>query len=1283
VASLKIGETATITFTFSEDPGASFTWDGSSGDVVVSGGTLGAISGTGLTRTATFTPTANTNSGTASITVAGAAYTDTAGNSGGAGSTPSITFDTLAPATTIATLAFSADTGVSNTDFITKTTAQTISGTTSAVLVSGEIVEVSLDNGSSWTSASTTTGLNTWSLGGQTLTGSGTLQVRVTDTAGNSGTASSQAYVLDTTAPGTTIATATFSADTGSSATDFITKTAAQTISGTTSANLVSGESVEVSLDNGSSWTTASTTVGANTWSLSGQTLTASNTLQVRVTDTAGNSGTVASQAYVLDSTAPGTTIATTAFSADTGTSGTDFITKTAAQTISGTTSANLASGESVEVSLDNGSSWSTATTTVGLNTWSLGGQTLTGSDTLKVRVTDTAGNSGTVASQAYVLDSTAPATTIATSAFSADTGTSSTDLITKTAAQTISGTTSANLVSGETVEVSLDNGSTWIAASTSVGANTWSLGGQTLTASNTLKVRVTDTAGNSGTVASHTYVLDTTAPSAPTAPDLDAASDTGVSNTDNLTAANTPTFSGTAEANASVTLYDTDGTTILGSTTADGSGNWHITSSILNDGVHTITAKASDASGNVSVVSGALSLTVDTPVSQTLPPVTSTVDGLQLTTVTSIDTSTGLTSSVVTVPIVTTGRIEDTSTPNHALADIPLGIQGQAGNTTLTVSLPVNFGLQAEGANRLLSNSEAQLDLTRRIDQNTTTGSDTQIAVNAHTHDFLSSLNSQTVIQSKTLTFTASADGATNNAPNTLIINSASLVTPLITVPLQTTALALLLDTHQLGANTTVQANDVDFITVIGNVNLQGAGRPHFVVGDDASQHIFLSSSNNQIYAGAGNDVIGSAAGTDILDGGSGNDIVVGGDGNDILIGGTGNDVLAGGRSDEGQWNFYLGANGVVGQHTTAVFAPQASETVAANSLNQGASDFAFLHANNTQLTNLALLYQAAFGRIADLDGFNYWLASGTSIKAIAGQFLLSNEWASSGQAQLSDTAFIQDVYAQALGRTPDAAGLAYWLAQLGNHPGNAGRADVLTAIAVSDEHLHQVTSSNGVALAAQNVTQERGWITNSGDDILNGGLGNDVIQGGDGTDTVVYDGAQGDYRIRVGLDGQVHVEDSRNGDVDTISGIERASFGNSTANSTANSINTPVDFSFTEASPESLRTIGLLYQSLFHRAADLGGLRYWLGQPADAQSLANQFVQTTEFITDFNTVSQAQFVHTLFQNTGLQGDAAGGEAFWQNYLTAHTRAELVATWIHNDTVVQTLAAGNGVWVA
>ncbi|NDD02783.1 MAG: hypothetical protein EB085_11800, partial [Betaproteobacteria bacterium] len=108
-SSLNSSDTATITFTFSEDPGTSFAWDGTTGDVVIAGGNLGAISGTGLTRTAVFTPAANQGNGTASITVVGNSYQDAAGNNGAAGTTPTLNLDTLAP--TLSSLALSSSTG--------------------------------------------------------------------------------------------------------------------------------------------------------------------------------------------------------------------------------------------------------------------------------------------------------------------------------------------------------------------------------------------------------------------------------------------------------------------------------------------------------------------------------------------------------------------------------------------------------------------------------------------------------------------------------------------------------------------------------------------------------------------------------------------------------------------------------------------------------------------------------------------------------------------------------------------------------------------------------------------------------------------------------------------------------------------------------------------------------------------------------------------------------------------------------------------------------------------
>jgi gliding motility-associated-like protein len=118
----------------------------------------------------------------------------------------------------------------------------------------------------------------------------------------------------------------------------------------------------------------------------------------------------------------------------------------------------------------------------------------------------------------------------------------------------------------------------------------------------------VTDAAGNSTTVS---FFLDKTPPAAPSPPDLTAGSDSGTSNTDNITNDNTPTFTGTAEAGSTVTLYDTNGTTVLGTGTATG-GEWSITTSTLSEGEHTITATTTDAAGNISETSSGVTITID-----------------------------------------------------------------------------------------------------------------------------------------------------------------------------------------------------------------------------------------------------------------------------------------------------------------------------------------------------------------------------------------------------------------------------------------------------------------------------------------------------------------------------------------------------------------------------------------------------------------------------------------------------------------------------------------------
>ncbi|NCY03915.1 MAG: hypothetical protein EBX36_13660, partial [Planctomycetia bacterium] len=110
------------------------------------------------------------------------------------------------------------------------------------------------------------------------------------------------------------------------------------------------------------------------------------------------------------------------------------------------------------------------------------------------------------------------------------------------------------------------------------------------------------DAAGNTSPTSNQVAAtIDSTAPDAPAITPLQ-----GPTNDD------TPTIIGTAEPNSIVKIYE--GTTLLGTVTADGSGNWSFTPTTpLSDGTHMLGATSTDAAGNVSPMSGKVAVVVDT----------------------------------------------------------------------------------------------------------------------------------------------------------------------------------------------------------------------------------------------------------------------------------------------------------------------------------------------------------------------------------------------------------------------------------------------------------------------------------------------------------------------------------------------------------------------------------------------------------------------------------------------------------------------------------------------
>jgi VCBS repeat-containing protein len=167
----------------------------------ISGGSYGAGNGGKGTLVGTVPGQTNWSFNYTGTTLPDGTYTVTLtdGSGGSVLSTQTITIDTSPPTAVATVTGLSADSGSSNSDFYTNVASQTVSGTYTGTLGAGEAIQVST-NGSTWINATASAG--TWSASGVTLSaGTGTLQIRTVDLAGNVTSGTGHSYTLDTTAP--------------------------------------------------------------------------------------------------------------------------------------------------------------------------------------------------------------------------------------------------------------------------------------------------------------------------------------------------------------------------------------------------------------------------------------------------------------------------------------------------------------------------------------------------------------------------------------------------------------------------------------------------------------------------------------------------------------------------------------------------------------------------------------------------------------------------------------------------------------------------------------------------------------------------------------------------------------------------------------------------------------------------------------------------------------------------------------------------------------------------
>lgn len=110
--------------------------------------------------------------------------------------------------------------------------------------------------------------------------------------------------------------------------------------------------------------------------------------------------------------------------------------------------------------------------------------------------------------------------------------------------------------------------------------------------------------------------------------------------------------------------------------------------------------------------------------------------------------------------------------------------------------------------------------------------------------------------------------------------------------------------------------------------------------------------------------------------------------------------------------------------------------------------------------------LYYATFLRHPDASGLTHWIRarqSGTSLRSIAAFFARSNEF-TTRYGSLNDAAYVDQIYRNVLGRSPDSAGQQFWLEQLRS---GKSRGEVLIGFSESSEHERVTAASVTVSWA------------------------------------------------------------------------------------------------------------------------------------------------------------------------------------------------------------------------
>ena len=449
----------------------------------------------------------------------------------------------------------------------TNQTSPTYSGTAEA----GSTVVVRVDGNIACTVTATAGGTFTCTPALVLTPGAHTVNATATDAAGNTSPASTtNTFTVDTTPPAAAVVTAP--------ANGSRTNQTSPTYTGTAEANAT----VIVRVDGNIVCSVTASAAGAWTCTPAVVLTPGSHAVTAQATDQAGNTGPVGTaNTFTVDTTPPPAPVVT----APANGSSTNDTTPTYA----GTAEANA----TVTVTVDGAVACIATASAAGAWACTPAIAIAAGSHTVSAAATDQAGNGGPASAvNTFTIDLTAPPAPVVTAPAN---GT-----ITNDTTPTYSGTAEAN----STVTVTVDGVTACAATASATGAWACTPAIAIAAGSHTVNAIARDAANNASPVSNtNTFTIDATPPAAPV---VTAPANGGRTND------TTPTYSGTAEANSTVTVT-VDGATAC-TATASATGAWTCTPAVaIAEGAHTVSAIARDAANNASPASTTNTFTVDT----------------------------------------------------------------------------------------------------------------------------------------------------------------------------------------------------------------------------------------------------------------------------------------------------------------------------------------------------------------------------------------------------------------------------------------------------------------------------------------------------------------------------------------------------------------------------------------------------------------------------------------------------------------------------------------------